>query len=255
MLLRKRLVWLLIRKLSALKIKWILDNVENAKERAEKGELIAGTVDAWLIWKMTNGKLHMTDYATASRTMLLNIHEGKWDKDILNRLEIPEKMLPKINSSSMLYGYTEPECFLEGKVAISGNIVDQQSALFGQACFKPGNVKTTYGTGCFMLMNTGHKIVDSANGLLTTVAWGLEDKMSFALDGGVYITGAAIQWLRDGLGIIASAKETESIANSVEDTGDVYFTGIYGACSSLLGPICTRYDDRNDRWNNKSSYS
>ncbi|HHY70177.1 MAG TPA: glycerol kinase GlpK, partial [Thermoanaerobacterales bacterium] len=223
---------------SALKIKWILENVEDAKEKAAKGELIAGTVDAWLIWKMTGGKLHMTDYATASRTMLLNIHEGKWDKDILNKLEIPEKMLPVINSSSMLYGYTDPECFLGGKIAIAGNIVDQQSALFGQACFRPGTVKTTYGTGCFMLMNTGHKIVDSPNGLLTTVAWGLDDKMSFALDGGVYITGAAIQWLRDGLGIIASAKETETIANSVDDTGDVYFVPAF---TGLAAPYWDQY--------------
>lgn len=223
---------------SALKIKWILENVEDAKEKAAKGELIAGTVDAWLIWKMTGGKLHMTDYATASRTMLLNIHEGKWDKDILNKLEIPEKMLPVINSSSMLYGYTDPECFLGGKIAIAGNIVDQQSALFGQACFRPGTVKTTYGTGCFMLMNTGHKIVDSPNGLLTTVAWGLDGKMSFALDGGVYITGAAIQWLRDGLGIIASAKETEAIAYSVEDTGDVYFVPAF---TGLAAPYWDQY--------------
>lgn len=223
---------------SALKIKWILENVENAKARAEKGELIAGTIDSWLIWNMTRGKLHMTDYSTASRTMLLNIHEGKWDQDILNKLEIPEKMLATIYSSSMLYGYTEPECFLGGRIPIAGNIVDQQSALFGQACFKPGTVKTTYGTGCFMLMNTGYKIVDSPNGLLTTVAWGLEDKMSFALDGGVYITGAAIQWLRDGLGIIGSAKETETIAWSVEDTGDVYFVPAF---TGLAAPYWDQY--------------
>lgn len=223
---------------SALKIKWILENVEGARERAEKGELIAGTIDTWLIWKMTNGRLHMTDYSTASRTMLLNIHTGKWDQDIISKLEIPDKMLPTIYSSSMLYGYTDTDSFLGGKIPIAGNIVDQQSALFGQACFKPGTVKTTYGTGCFMLMNTGYKIVDSPNGLLTTVAWGLDDKISFALDGGVYITGAAIQWLRDGLGIIASAKETEEIAKSVEDTGDLFFVPAF---TGLAAPYWDQY--------------
>lgn len=180
----------------------------------------------------------MTDYSTASRTMLLNIHTGKWDQDIISKLEIPDKMLPTIYSSSMLYGYTDPDSFLGGKIPIAGNIVDQQSALFGQACFKPGTVKTTYGTGCFMLMNTGYKIVDSPNGLLTTVAWGLDDKISFALDGGVYITGAAIQWLRDGLGIIASAKETEEIAKSVEDTGDLFFVPAF---TGLAAPYWDQY--------------
>src|SRR5690625_1512108 len=208
---------------SALKIKWILDNVEGARKKAEEGKLLAGTIDTWLIWKMTNGKLHMTDYSTASRTMLLNIHDGDWDQDLLDYLGIPRKIMPVIKSSSEHYGDTDPGQFLGGRVPIAGNIVDQQSALFGQACFESGTVKTTYGTGCFMLMNTGDKIVDSPNGLLTTVAWGLDEKMSYALDGGIYITGAAIQWLRDGIEIIDTAQETEYLAKSVPDTGGVYF--------------------------------
>ncbi|NGP45381.1 glycerol kinase GlpK [Bacillaceae bacterium SIJ1] len=208
---------------SALKIKWVLDEVEGAREKAEKGELLAGTIDTWLIWKMTAGKLHMTDYSTASRTMLMNIHDGCWDEDILERLTIPKSMMAEIRSSSEYYGETEPASFMGAKVPIAGSVVDQQAALFGQACFEPGTVKTTYGTGCFMLMNTGEKIVDSPNGLLTTVAWGLDGKMSYALDGGIYITGAAIQWLRDGLNIIETAQETENLARSVPDNGGVYF--------------------------------
>lgn len=223
---------------SALKIKWILENVENAKEKAEEGELIAGTIDSWLIWKMTGGRLHMTDYSTASRTMMLNIHECKWDQDILNKLEIPEKMLPIINPSAMVYEYTDPTCFLDLHIPIAGNAVDQQSALFGQTCFEPGNIKTTYGTGCFMLMNTGDKIIYSPNGLLTTIAWGLGDKITFALDGGVYIAGAAIKWLQDGIGIIKDATETEVLANSVEDTGDVYFVPAF---VGLAAPYWDQY--------------
>ena len=208
---------------SGLKIKWILDNVEGVREKAEAGDLIAGTIDTWLIWKMTKGKLHITDYSTASRTMLLNIHEGRWDEEILEKLTIPKSMMAEIRSSSEHYGDTESSEFLGGEVKIAGSVVDQQAALFGQACFEPGTVKTTYGTGCFMLMNTGEKIVDSQNGILTTVAWGLDDKLSFALDGGIYITGAAIQWLRDGIQIIETAQETESLAKSVSDTGGLYF--------------------------------
>lgn len=208
---------------SALKIKWILDEVEGAREKAEKGDLLAGTLDTWLIWKMTNGRLHITDYSTASRTMLMNIHDGCWDNEILERLTIPRSMMAEIHSSSEHYGNTDPGSFLGGEIPIAGSVVDQQAALFGQACFEPGTVKTTYGTGCFMLMNTGDKIVDSKNGLLTTVAWGIDNKLSFALDGGIYITGAAIQWLRDGLKIIETAQETERIAKSVPDSGGVYF--------------------------------
>lgn len=223
---------------SALKIKWILENVPNAREEAKRGELLAGTLDTWLIWKMTGGKLHITDYSTASRTMLLNINTGKWDEDILDELNIPKNMLAQINSSSMLYGYTDSNCFLGGKVAIAGSVVDQQAALFGQACFEPGTVKTTYGTGCFMLMNTGNKIVNSENGLLTTVAWGLDNKMTFALDGGVYITGAAIQWLRDGVKIIDNAAQTEELATSVKDTGGVYFVPAF---VGLAAPYWDQY--------------
>lgn len=208
---------------SALKIKWILDHVDGAREKGEKGDLLAGTIDTWLIWKMTNGQLHITDYSTASRTMLMNIHKGCWDDEILERLNIPKSMMAEIRPSCEYYGNTDPASFLGGAVAIAGSVVDQQAALFGQACFEPGTVKTTYGTGCFMLMNTGEKIVDSKNGLLTTVAWGINDKISFALDGGIYITGAAIQWLRDGLKIIETAQETENLAKSVPDTGGVYF--------------------------------
>ncbi|MBM7715961.1 glycerol kinase [Bacillus thermophilus] len=208
---------------SALKIKWILDHVDGAREKAEKGDLLAGTIDTWLIWKMTNGRLHITDYSTASRTMLMNIHKGCWDDEILERLNIPKSMMAQIRPSCEHYGNTDPGSFLGGAIPIAGSVVDQQAALFGQACFEPGTVKTTYGTGCFMLMNTGEKIVDSKNGLLTTVAWNINDKTSFALDGGIYITGAAIQWLRDGINIIETAQETENLAKSVPDTGGVYF--------------------------------
>ncbi len=207
---------------SGTKIRWILNNVEGARKKAEMGDLIAGTLDSWLIWKFTGGKSHVTDYSTASRTMLLNIHEGRWDKEIVDILNIPERMLPEIKDSATIFGYTDDELF-GCKIPISGSIVDQQSALFGQACFKQGSVKTTYGTGAFMLMNTGDKPIYSENGLLTTVAWGLNKKITFALDAGVYITGAAIQWLRDGIKIIESASITEKMAMSVKDTGGLYF--------------------------------
>ena len=223
---------------SALKIKWILDNVEGARERAEKGELLAGTIDSWLIWNMTGGKLHITDYSTASRTMLMNIREGCWDEEILSKLNIPRSMMAEIRSSSEHYANTDSASFFGGSVPIAGSVVDQQAALFGQACFDAGTVKTTYGTGCFMLMNTGDKIVDSQNGLLTTVAWGLDGKMSFALDGGVYITGAAIQWLRDGIKIIDSAQETEKLAKSVPDTGGLYFVPAF---VGLAAPYWDQY--------------
>lgn len=223
---------------SALKIKWVLDHVDGAKEAANNNELLAGTLDSWLIWNMTGRKLHITDPSTASRTMLLNIHEGRWDQEILDRLGIPESMLATIMPSSHIYGKTDPSVFLGGEIPIAGSVVDQQAALFGQACFEPGTVKTTYGTGCFMLMNTGDKIVDSANGLLTTIAWNINDKTSYALDGGVYITGAAIQWLRDGIGIIETAQETEMLAKSVEDTGGLYFVPAF---VGLAAPYWDQY--------------
>lgn len=223
---------------SALKIKWILENVAGVRERADNGELLAGTLDSWLIWNMTGRKLHITDYSTASRTMLFNINEGAWDQEILNKLSIPISMMAEIRSSSEYYADTDPNFFLGGSVPIAASIVDQQAALFGQSCFDAGTVKTTYGTGCFMLMNTGHKLVNSANGLLTTVAWGLDNKMTFALDGGVYIAGAAIQWLKDGLQIIDTAEETESLAKSVPNTGGLYFVPAF---TGLAAPYWDQY--------------
>ena len=208
---------------SALKIKWIIENVDGVKEKIKQGRIIAGTLDTWMIWKLTHGQVHATDYSTASRTMMLNIHSRKWDDEILEILDIPKSILPEIRNSAEVYGYTDPLDYFGAKIPISGSVVDQQAALFGQACFTPGTVKTTYGTGCFMLMNTGDKPIYSENGLLTTIGWGLNDNITFALDGGVYITGAAIQWLRDGIKIIETAAETEEIAKSIKDTGNLYF--------------------------------
>jgi len=206
---------------SGTKVKWILDNVEGAREEAEKGNLLFGNIDSWLIWNLTKGKVHVTDYSNASRTMLFNIHELKWDKDILEKLNIPESMLPKPMPSSCVYGYTDKELF-GGEIAIGGAAGDQQAALFGQACYKPGTAKNTYGTGCFMLMNTGEKAVESKKGLLTTIAWGIDGKVEYALEGSIFIAGAAIQWLRDELKIIEKAPDTEEIASSVPDTNGVY---------------------------------
>ncbi len=224
---------------SATKIKWIIDNVEGVAEKIKQGTVIAGTLDSWMIWKLTHGAVHVTDMSTASRTMLLNIHTGQWDDEILNALDIPKSILPEIKNSAELYGYTDPLDFFGAKIPISASVVDQQAALFGQVCFEPGTVKTTYGTGCFMLMNTGNKPVYSENGLLTTVGWQLGEKnVTFALDGGVYIAGAAIQWLRDGIKIIETASETEAIAESVSDTGGVYFVPAF---AGLAAPHWDQY--------------
>lgn len=201
---------------SGTKIKWILDNVNNAREKAENGKLLFGTVDTWLLWKFTNGKCHVTDYTNASRTMIYDIRNLKWDKKILELLNIPECMLPEVKSSSEVYGETE-----DG-VKIAGIAGDQQAALFGQTAFSAGDVKNTYGTGCFLLMNTGDKIVESNNGLLTTIAIGIDNKIEYALEGSVFIGGAIIQWLRDELGIIKDAAESEIRARSVENNGGVY---------------------------------
>ena len=206
---------------SGPKIKCITDNVDGVKEKIQEGRILAGTLDTWLIWKMTHGRVHVTDCSTASRTMMLNIHTGKWDEEILDILGISKSILPEICDSSMMYGKTDPLDFLGASIPISGSVVDQQAALFGQACFRSGTIKCTYGTGCFMLMNTGDKAVYSKNGLLTTVAWKLNNKMTFALDGGIYITGAATQWLRDGIKIIKNAAETEEMAYSVKNNGGV----------------------------------
>jgi len=214
---------------SATKLKWILDNVEGARERAERGELLFGTVETWLIWKLTNGKAHVTDYSNASRTMLFNINDLTWDKEILEELDIPECMLPEPKPSSYMYGMAASEYF-GGEIPIAGAAGDQQAALFGQTCFEQGEAKNTYGTGCFMLMNTGEKPVFSKNGLVTTIAWGIDGKVIYALEGSIFVAGAAIQWLRDELRLIDSAADSEYMATRVEDTNGCYvvpaFTGL-----------------------------
>jgi len=207
---------------SATKLKWILDNVPTAKERALKGELLFGTIDTWLIWKLTGNKVHATDYSNASRTMMYNIHTLQWDKEILALLGIPENMLPEVRDSSGSFGKTAPYHFFNYEVPITGVVGDQQAALFGQTCFTPGMAKNTYGTGCFLLMNTGDKVTLSAHGLLTTIAWGLEGKVTYALEGSVFVAGSAIQWIRDGLGLIQTAAESEKSANIVSSSDGVY---------------------------------
>ncbi|WP_434643405.1 glycerol kinase GlpK [Thermoanaerobacterium thermosaccharolyticum] len=206
---------------SGTKIKWILDNVEGVRERAENGDLYFGNIDSWLIWNLTGGKAHVTDYSNASRTMLFNIYELKWDKDILEYLGIPESMLPDVKPSSYVYGYTDKSIF-GVEIPIAGDAGDQQAALFGQTCYDKGMAKNTYGTGCFMLMNTGEKAVPSKNGLLTTIAWGIDDKVEYALEGSIFIAGAAIQWLRDELKIIENSPQSEEYALKVSDTNGVY---------------------------------
>lgn len=206
---------------SGTKIRWILDNIPGARERAERGELLFGTIETWLIWKMTGGKAHVTDYSNAARTMLFNIHTLEWDEEILKLLDIPRSMLPKPQPCSCHYGVTIPELF-GGGIPITGAAGDQQAALFGECCFKDGEVKSTYGTGNFLLLNTGSKAVTSENGLLTTIAWGLDGKVTYALEGSVFVCGAAIQWLRDELKFMTCAPDSEAIAASVSDTDGVY---------------------------------
>ena len=214
---------------SGTKLKWILDNVDGVRERAEKGELLFGTVETWLIWKLTKGKAHVTDYSNASRTLLFNIKDLTWDKEILEELNIPESMLPEPKPSSYVYGYSDAS-FFGKEIPISGAAGDQQAALFGQTCFNPGEAKNTYGTGCFMLMNTGETAVYSQNGLVTTIAWGLDGKVNYALEGSIFVAGASIQWLRDELRIIESAADSEYMAKKVKDTNGCYvvpaFTGL-----------------------------
>ena len=205
---------------SATKIRWILENVPGAKEQADRGELLFGTVETWLIWKLTGGRVHATDYTNASRTMLYNIKELKWDKELLEIFNIPEKILPEVKPSSSLFGYTD-EKILGAKIAIGGVAGDQQAALFGQCCFDVGELKNTYGTGAFLLMNTGNDPHITSDGLLTTIAWGINDKVTYALEGSVFTCGAAIQWLRDGLEIIESAQDSEYYASKVKDSGGV----------------------------------
>lgn len=226
---RKKTGLLIDAYFSATKLKWILDNIDGVRERAEKGEVLFGTVETWLIWKLTKGAAHVTDYSNASRTMLYNINTLEWDQDILTKLEIPENMLPEVKPSSCVYGMTDPS-FFGGAIPVSGAAGDQQAALFGQTCFKEGEAKNTYGTGCFMLMNTGERPVFSDNGLVTTIAWGINGKVYYALEGSIFVAGAAVQWLRDEIRIIDSAPDSEYMALRVEDTNGCYvvpaFTGL-----------------------------
>jgi glycerol kinase len=211
---------------SGTKIQWILDHVEGARQRAEAGELAFGTIDSWLVWNLTGGEAHVTDPSNASRTLLFNIHSGNWDDELLDLLNVPRCILPKVCASSQVYGLTAASVTATG-IPVAGIAGDQQAALFGQMCTKPGMVKNTFGTGCFMLMNTGEKAVESKNNLLTTVAWKIGDKTEYALEGSVFSAGASVQWLRDGLGLIESASEIESLAKTVPDNGDVYLVAAF----------------------------
>ena len=207
---------------SGTKIRWILDNVPGAREKAEAGKLRFGTVDSWLVWQLTRGEVHVTDVSNASRTMLFNINTLEWDSELLALLDIPASMMPEVRSSSEVYGVTKTTIFAH-EVPIGGIAGDQQAALFGQMCTEPGSVKNTYGTGCFLLMNTGEKPILSRNNLLTTVAWKIGDKVNYALEGSIFVGGSVVQWLRDGLGIIRSSSEIEALASTVPDNGGVYF--------------------------------
>ncbi|SMC40986.1 glycerol kinase GlpK [Sporomusa malonica] len=207
---------------SGTKVKWILDNVEGARAKAEKGDLLFGTIDTWLMWKLSGGKVHVTDYSNASRTLMYNIRELKWDEELLAALTVPASMLPEVCPSSHVYGTTDANVFFGAAVPLAGAAGDQQAALFGQTCFKPGMAKNTYGTGCFMLMNTGDKVYESKNGLLTTIAWGLDGKVEYALEGSIFVAGSAVQWLRDGLKLIDAAPDSEYFAKKVSDAEGVY---------------------------------
>lgn len=238
---------------SATKIKWVLDNVKGAWGKANKGELLFGNIDAWLVWNLTGGKVHITDYSNASRTMIYNIKEHRWDEKLLEELKIPISMLPEVKFSSEVFGITDPKIFGGTKIPIAGIAGDQQASLFGQACFEPGMAKNTYGTGCFILMNTGEKMVTSKNGLLTTIAWGVDGKVEYALEGSIFIGGAIVQWLRDEIGLISNARDSEYFANKVENNNGVYlvpaFVGLGApywdmyARGSILG--LTRGSNRN----------
>lgn len=222
---------------SGTKIKWILDNVPGARKRAEMGKLRFGNVDAWLVWRLTRGEVHVTDVTNASRTMLFNIHDLKWDEDLLRLLDIPLSMMPEVKSSSEIYGHTKTTIFAH-EVPISGIAGDQQAALFGQMCIEPGAIKNTYGTGCFVMLNTGRKPVMSKNNLLTTIAWKIGDRVDYALEGSIYVGGSVVQWLRDGLGFITSSSEIEDLASTVPDSGGVYFVP---ALTGLAAPYWDQY--------------
>ena len=205
------------------KVKWILDNVDGAREKAENGDLLFGTIDTWLVWKLSGGEAHITDYSNASRTLMYNIYDLQWDDELLDLLNVPKQLLPEVKESSEIYAHTKDYHFFGQEVPISGIAGDQQAALFGQACFERGDVKNTYGTGGFMLMNTGEEPVKSESGLLTTIAYGLDGKVNYALEGSIFVSGSAIQWLRDGLRIINSAPQSENYATRVDSTDNVYF--------------------------------
>lgn len=222
---------------SGTKIKWILDNVPGARERAEKGKLRFGNIDTWLVWRLTRGTVHVTDVTNASRTMLFNINDLKWDEDLLKLLDIPASMMPEVKSSSEVYGHTKTTIFAH-EVPIAGIAGDQQAALFGQMCIEPGAIKNTYGTGCFVMLNTGDKPVLSKNNLLTTVAWKIGDKVNYALEGSIYVGGSVVQWLRDGLGIIKSSSDVEELASTVPDAGGVCFVP---ALTGLAAPYWDPY--------------
>ncbi|MCT4685884.1 glycerol kinase GlpK [Vallitalea sp.] len=223
---------------SATKVKWILDNVEGARERARNGELLFGTMDTWLIWNMTRGEVHVTEYSNASRTMLFNIHKLQWDQKILDELDIPISMMPEVKSSSCIYGYTHEKTLGGARIPIAGAAGDQQAALFGQGCYEPGMVKNTYGTGSFILMNTGDKLISSKNGLLTTIAWGVDGKVEYALEGSIFIAGASIQWLRDEMRLIFSSDESEYFAMKEKDSAGVY---VVPAFAGLGAPYWDMY--------------
>ena len=222
---------------SGTKIKWILDNVPGARKRAEEGKLRFGTVDSWLVWRLTRGETHVTDVTNASRTMLFNIHDLKWDEELLKLLDIPLSMMPEVKSNSEIYGHTKTTIFAH-KVPIAGIAGDQQAALFGQMCLDPGSIKNTYGTGCFVMLNTGEKPIVSKNNLLTTIAWQIGNKVNYALEGSIYVGGSVVQWLRDGLGVINSSSDVESLAQSVPDSGGVYFVP---ALTGLAAPYWDPY--------------
>ncbi|WP_022667525.1 glycerol kinase GlpK [Desulfospira joergensenii] len=207
---------------SGTKVKWILDHVDGARKKAEKGDLLFGTVDSWLLWKLTQGRVHVTDYTNASRTLMYNIHDLKWDETLLSHLNVPRAMLPDVRPSSQVYAQTSPKAFAGLEIPVAGIAGDQQAALFGQACYEKGMAKNTYGTGCFLLMNTGKKAVRSDNGLLTTIAWGMDGGVEYALEGSVFVAGSAIQWLRDGLRMFRDARDSEQYAVRVKDTDGVY---------------------------------
>ncbi len=222
---------------SGTKIKWILDNVPGARQRAEQGKLRFGNIDTWLVWRLTRGEVHVTDVSNASRTMLFNINTLKWDEDLLKLLDIPTNMMPEVKSSSEIYGHTKTTIFAH-EVPISGIAGDQQAALFGQMCIEPGAIKNTYGTGCFVMLNTGEKPVKSENNLLTTIAWKIGNKINYALEGSIYVGGSVVQWLRDGLGCIKSSSEVEELASTVPDSGGVYFVP---ALTGLAAPYWDQY--------------